>query len=987
MYGGGDEVAEALAVVGMGSGGVRCDDDTAADLHASHIGKRNSCPVLLHNQSPVALSAKGRPVSAGSDDDSSQLQNKRRSKRPIEMTAWRVSRRERKHPGSACTTTGDAETDDKVEEQSATRALLLPSTVGWQAKAVLEAVGHATSRLACAGVGGVLVLAGGAGCGKSHVLDIAVTAAERWRLAGWPRPLNIVRGATVGSGSSLLCSGALLGAWRPVLADCLGLRGWPANSSPKEIQSSCRKWAARNRECCVRAETQLEALLTSHFWAGSTHDVERQSLSADTAPTIPHLHQPSDIADKEAAVELVAHAVWSRARGPAPLMVVLDDTEWMDDASWDVVHRLACMLAPCMATVGRAASATVPSTEGNAKSTWTMTTDQSLSGNEGRADKFTLQHEGTAPLLLVLPILRDRLNHRIVCPESLACLWDPTPPPTKETEADDVASTSAKKTEPPPQPYQWMEIRMLSDTECGALLVAAAGAKGADTDVVGAVCADCGGNPGAILQWLAMSLRSGSVHFCSDGWLRADHGAVKEGLPSFLPPSLSFDLNRVFVAAPADFKMTLALATALGKRAFSGDVLVQAHPMHLSEDSISAHVECMRKAGFIRPATPGGAEAAPLLPPGSLPATSWLWASDAIRMAIYASMTTRSRRDTHAAVANRLAMKLTERHTTPAEKRGLTLLLLEQYTLAEDQRRLLQLLGKLDGGPGLLLTHEDKAADATALKLYNPLELANLAVSEGLPKVAVNAVLKKAETNAMARSGLIAMITSNRTFHPTRARHPEEEGKEEPVESAAVRVFPLSAILKELKMTRFGHAVGGKAISGSHIVRTQEEDSRWERVNAALGRWLEMEEYIAAVPPKAPGRFENLLLNFPVPAGHQVAVATPKKIDWGGEWARALAVSHCQYPNMVAMDGETDALLYERTRLAERIGRLESELVGRDEPILESQLPQEPPPSLLKAPSMMMEEVASFRQVAKVGRCSCFPTQDQTKDALEFDDY
>lgn len=275
----------------------------------------------------------------------------------------------------------------------------------------------------------------------------------------------------------------------------------------------------------------------------------------------------------------------------------------------------------------------------------------------------------------------------------------------------------------------------MSLSETSALLRHSLSAQLLAANVAEKAHIDCQGNRRATLEWAALQRQRGSLKLTqvseSSEWLLEtdEHG----NLPSIVPPSLHHELSLVWsqctrfldlshlcvcallnlsdrvcgldFAGDEAWRCTAQLAAVLGVE-WSADVLTQAHPAHLPEHVVSAHVEAMHCAGLIWPAElspiaaierSGGGAARFRLPGGALPTTAWRWASAGVRDVVYLSASTRRRMDMHNAVACHLNDRMVEATTKQRERRELLLLLLSHWALAGEAPSLLRLLAALCG--------------------------------------------------------------------------------------------------------------------------------------------------------------------------------------------------------------------------------------------------------------------------------------------------
>lgn len=234
-------------------------------------------------------------------------------------------------------------------------------------------------------------------------------------------------------------------------------------------------------------------------------------------------------------------------------------------------------------------------------------------------------------------------------------------------------------------------------------------------------------------------------------------------------------------------------------------------------------------------------------------------------------------------------------------------------------------------GPGMVLDADAKQALPQELKARKPLALVQLALAEGVDKTLVDKTQIDAETDAEARSGLIALIVAHRTFSAM-AHEEAQEGVRQPKEAAAVRSYPLAAVLAALSLP---------AEAGS-VPQEAEASHRWERVHQCLHRWVASATYLAVAPRRAPGRFEGVQLSFMPPPGRPSALALPSSVpaaaaaspraDWGAGYAPRLAAARAQYPNVATMRGETQDLVAERDRLVQSVAQVRAD---QSDPVLQ----------------------------------------------------
>jgi hypothetical protein len=221
----------------------------------------------------------------------------------------------------------------------------------------------------------------------------------------------------------------------------------------------------------------------------------------------------------------------------------------------------------------------------------------------------------------------------------------------------------------------------------------------------------------------------------------------------------------------------------------------------------------------------------------------------------------------------------------------------------------------------MVLDAEMKQAFPQELKTHKPLALVQLALAEGVDQTVVEKTQMVADTDAEARSGLIALIVAHRTFSAMAREEGAAEGVRQPVEGAAVRSFPLASVLAALHLPSAGGSLSSSQAETGH---------RWERVHQCLQRWVTSATYLAVVPSRAPGRFEGVKLSF-MPSSSQlseeilpssVPSAALSVVDWGAAYAPNLAAARAQYPNAATMQEETQALVVERDRLVQSVAQV-----------------------------------------------------------------
>jgi class 3 adenylate cyclase/tetratricopeptide (TPR) repeat protein len=175
----------------------------------------------------------------------------------------------------------------------------------------------------------VVVLEGEAGIGKSRLIIDLLSQADRL-------------GVTVlGGAADAFEKSTAFFAWRPVVAELLG----PAAHEP-----AGREEALRNLG--IRAGTERFAPLLNTF------------LSADM-PETEVTSQMTGEMRSETTIELVLDLLRARA-GVSSLMVVLEDTHWLDSASWKLIHRAQRDVAPLLLVLTKRPELDTPTVDSTA---------------------------------------------------------------------------------------------------------------------------------------------------------------------------------------------------------------------------------------------------------------------------------------------------------------------------------------------------------------------------------------------------------------------------------------------------------------------------------------------------------------------------------------------------------------------------------------------------------------------------------------------
>ena len=590
-----------------------------------------------------------------------------------------------------------------------------------------------------------MLLAGREGAGKSHILRCTEAILESGGEGATEGARLLHAADTTDPG---VCCREPLAAWIPVLHACLmgDNGGDDADTSANQsmsIAEACRAWTSKHSEHAAQLQTLIDVV------CGRVLEPED--------PVSRRVQTPEE---RFALVHLVAEVVSTTAtEGDQNLCVVLDDASAMDSLSWAVVLVLADRLAATP------------------------------------TDRATFS---TMPLLLVLAVRENPLDGTLLCPPS-----------------EDIGG------------WPIVVVPPLTVEETGELLlsVVSDGADTVDPAVNAVVNQECLGLPRYILEWISIQQRIGGTSTDQTDlqlkWAAKGPDGNPRRLVADLPPSLEWELGRSFDGQrqQEEWQLTLQLIAVIstavagvatdpkGVSGVCGDILIQTHPRRLSEPVLSQYLVEMERLGFLiraessrdaagsNPELGSGEDSRVLLAKslaaGQLATETWMWRSEEARQAVYHTLTTRERRDMHEALAEHLearvldgmdlvSMPLEEWKLAEEERRACFVQLIEHAALSMDQPKVLRLLEKLPGGPGMMLTDDERKALRQELWLLKPPALRKRAMVEEIRGDLITLAEKSEgswdDLESSKISRLVELIVSHQVF--TRARDERRANEE-----------------------------------------------------------------------------------------------------------------------------------------------------------------------------------------------------------------
>ena len=560
------------------------------------------------------------------------------------------------------------------------------------------------------GEGSLMILAGREGAGKSHLLRIAENILEAGA-EGAIQTAQLLHTADVTDPG--VCCEEPLAAWRPVVHACLGLA--EGDERIASINKACREWTGKHMEFSKTVEQTLVDL-----------------VQGDIKP-------PDNIIEEEAVVRLLVDVICTAASGgdfedKQGLAVVIDDASRLDPLSWDVVIAL---------------------------------------GQRLEAAPSPRATYSSIPLLLLLAVEVNPLDGTLVCPSDLIDWPIVTVPPLSVDETTELM-----------------------------LAVNSDGAASVDRDLAEVVWQECLGLPRCILEWTSLQHEIGGVATDKADmqvkWKAKGPDGNHRRLVADLPASLSWEFMQAFARQSADWQLTLQLCATIstcvlglktdpkGRNGFCGDILVQTHTKRLSEPVLSQYMVDMERQGFLIRAVsesnhdPGlrlqdGEDPlvrlAPKLAAGQLPTETWSFRSEEIRQAVYHTLTTEERRNMHSSLVEHLEfgtggirdgmdhfdLPRDKWNAAAFDRRAFFVQLLEHAALSMDQSTVLRLLEKLPGGPGMVLSDDERDAIREELKWLKPIALRKRAIVEEIR----GDLIKKAEDAEFPKDSLVELIVGH----------------------------------------------------------------------------------------------------------------------------------------------------------------------------------------------------------------------------------